>query len=141
MKSYLLIALVWVLLSNLLGSTIENSRDERNQAIADAISHREYEKRNGAAEAEYVQAHDSARYCIYGRSAGLIYLKEWNDICIRRFRIRVAPIAGCMISESLVKYANDYNAVILQFVGKNYGPSAWAEARAEGENQYRHSKH
>jgi hypothetical protein len=104
------------------------------------LAKRGYGSRDGAIEAAQDLQNKCARYCIYGRSAGLVYLQIWSDLSEKRFSIRVEAIAGCMCGDDLVKYAKDYNKVVLEFVSKQYGPTAWRDCIDEAEASYKKSK-
>ena len=97
---------------------------------------RGYGSRDGAIEAARDLQNKCARYCIYGRSAGLVYLQTWSELSDRRFGIRVEAIAGCMAGDDLVKYAKDYNKVILEYVSKQYGATAWRDCIEKSEADY-----
>jgi hypothetical protein len=101
---------------------------------------RSYASRDGTVEAAQDLKNKCARYCIYGRSAGLVYLQNWSDIAEKRFGIKVEAIAGCMVGDDLVKYAEDYNKVILEHVSKQYGPTAWRDCREEADANYQRRK-
>ncbi len=105
--------------ANQRNSSIDNSTIKPEEPL-DA-----YHGRDGAQEAIRDLQHKCARYCIYGRSAGRPILPEWNALAKERFDINVEAIAGCLISDELVKYANEYNRILFDYVAKTFGPDAW----------------
>lgn len=90
-----------------------------------------YKNRDGAADAIRDLQTNTARFCIYGKSAGLVFLKEWSALSEQRFGIKVEAIAGCMITEELVSYAESYNKILRAPIAENHGATAWEDCRNE----------
>ncbi len=58
------------------------------------------------------------RLLLYGREAG--DLDERKRLFRERMAIEVDPLAGCIVSASLVKYADDYNREIEDFITRRF---------------------
>jgi hypothetical protein len=55
-------------------------------------------------------------------------IPEQAEILKQRFGISEESLAGCIVSEPLVSFANAYNAEILRRVAKAFGPTAFNDA-------------
>jgi len=95
----------------------------------------ELKGRNGAAEARRDLAKGTPSYKAYGLPHSAT--AQYAALLKKRMNIIYEPIAGCVVDDHLLKYAEDYNAVITAYVEKKYGPKAmdhlWEEALKEYE--------
>jgi hypothetical protein len=95
----------------------------------------EYIARDGAAEATRDLENKCAHYCVYGRLADTDFMKEWSESSFDRFGIKIDAIAGCIVSDDLVRFAKNYNRVLLNHIAKQYGETAWEDCRKDAEHR------
>lgn len=69
-----------------------------------------YADRDGAREAEADLAGGKLILFTYGYQLG--DEESYARLMKRQHNVTVIPIAGCVVTESLVRYARDYNAVV-----------------------------
>jgi hypothetical protein len=107
-----------------------------NLALAkeDLISGKVFVGRDGAKEAEVDLANGNARFMYYGRERS--DMREYSKILANRFGVTVDPLAGCMVSDPLVAYADSYNAVVRKYVDRKFGPTAFEQASQDASRQW-----
>lgn len=112
------------------------SAQSTNSATIGDNSHR-----NGAAEAKK----DITEGHLYLKAYGLPHpATEQYAVLLRKdLNITYQQVGGCMVDQSLTKYANDYNEVILAYIAKKHGPNAimdiWNKAKAQYDAQVKAS--
>jgi hypothetical protein len=107
----------------------ERAEDRRLQAIEDSFGAKLYRDRDGKKEAE----EDIARGTPKLKEYGLMYpdVLVFRSILHERFGVQAEVIAGCEVSEPLIKYAHAYNATVNAFIAKKYGQGALEALREE----------
>ena len=55
----------------------------------------------------------------------------------QRYNVKFSPVAGCVVSESLVSYVDAYNSVVVEAVNRNFGRDVFKECAEEAEKNWR----
>lgn len=58
---------------------------------------------------------------------------EFGRILEEKYHVGRFGLAGCLVSEGLVAYANGYSGVSKRFIEERHGTNLWQEAQAEAE--------
>lgn len=89
-------------------------------------------RERGKAAAEINVRSGKLMILAYGlRSEGF---RRFQQILQERYGIEVKPVAGCVVSEDLVEFADAFNHVTAEAARKNYGHDVVAEANREAEH-------
>ncbi|MBL9188725.1 MAG: hypothetical protein JNK23_14680 [Opitutaceae bacterium] len=114
----------------------QRSADEHHAAVKKAdqdtralFSGQNFVGRDGRAEALGDIARGAPKLLRYGRTAASE--RHFSEILFDRFNVRLDPLAGCIVNEPLVNFADAYNASIHQFLAQKFGPSALADAERD----------
>ncbi|HZP59544.1 MAG TPA: hypothetical protein VFB27_04410 [Opitutaceae bacterium] len=109
-------------------STREKERAAR-QAVIDHLKGKEYLDRDGKKEAQDDIARGTPKLKLYGLEVG--DFDERAAVFRRRLGVELDPIAGCIVSDPLVKYADAYNAEVRRFLAAKFGPNAFDDVERE----------
>jgi hypothetical protein len=101
----------------------------RDAAIADYYSGKAFVARDGTKEAQTDIARNAPKVYLYGRIGADIDYR--TAILKQRFGVVIDPLAGCIVSEPLVRFADDYNAEVRTFIAERFGPMAFEDAEKE----------
>lgn len=58
-------------------------------------------------------------------------------LCEERHNIKLRRVAGCIVSDNMVKYVNGYNLVSTNVIQTRFGRDVVAECYAEAERQWK----
>ena len=107
-------------------------RAEKSLSRYDPFS--SYTGRDGTAEAKKDIAQGSPKLKAYGlpMPSAEYYAMLLNS----KLGIHQETIAGCVVSEDLVKYAHSYNAVVEKYAKKKFGANIFDEIMAEAQQLY-----
>lgn len=101
--------------------------------LGQACSGDEYEYRDGAAEA----VADLLEGRVVLLTAGLpSSIDDDYSAVWRRYGVRCRAIAGCVVWDSLLTYAADYNRVMRDYIVAVHGADIFARVRAEAEARF-----
>jgi hypothetical protein len=100
-----------------------------NQAKEDFYSGKAFIGRNGKKEAEVDLSRGAPKLFLYGKTRADV--AERTAIFKQRFGVELDTLAGCIVSEPLVSFATDYNAVIRSHIAAKFGATAFEEADRE----------
>jgi hypothetical protein len=89
----------------------------------------------GRSEARRDLTNGVVRLPMYGLPAS--WSGEFNRILEDKYHVGRFGLAGWLVSEGLVAYANGYSEVSRKFVEARYGTNLWKEVQAEAEKAYR----
>lgn len=93
-----------------------------------------YAVRDGPREAEADIARGTPQLLTYGLPG--VPMSEFREVLQRDYGVDERAIAGCVVSESLVKYAHDYNATIERHLKAKYGAEFMDVAARKAEALY-----
>ena len=60
----------------------------------------------------------------------------YQEILERKYKIRYEWVAGCLIDENTLSYANAYNEVSYAAIKAEYGPDIFEKVRKEADAEY-----
>lgn len=93
----------------------------------------DHSHRNGKADAQK----DIEAGHLYLKAYGLPHpaTEQYAALLQKDLNVTYQQVGGCMVDQTLTKYANDYNEVILAYIAKKHGPNAimdiWNKAKDE----------
>lgn len=119
---------VWVML---LSALILAGCSEGNSIRPDFFG---LKGRDGAAEARRDIAKGTPFYKAYGLPHPAT--TQYAVLLKKRMNITYETLAGCMVDEYLLKYADRYNTVIVEYAAKKYGANAMGELWNEAVKEY-----
>lgn len=88
----------------------------------------------GRCEARRDLTNGVVRLPMYGLPAS--WSGEFNRILEDKYHVGRFGLAGCLVSEGLVAYANGYSEVSMRFVEERHGTNLWKEVQAEAEKAF-----
>jgi hypothetical protein len=112
-----------------LAEQAASDRDKLRRALMG-----DYEGRDGRQEAKADLARGTPRLLGYGLPVR--WIGEYGEVLQRDYGVSREAIAGCVVSESLVKYAHTYNAVIEEHLKAKYGAEVFDVASRKAEALY-----
>ena len=93
-----------------------------------------YRHRDGRKEAESDLAHGKLRVVSFGLPAH--WSGEYREILLHDYHIEHHAIAGCVVSEGILRYAAAYNQVMAQRIQALYGTHVFDDAAAKAATLY-----
>ena len=93
-----------------------------------------YKGRDGAAEAKKDIASGNPRLMTYGLPAPS--MEEFSVLLYAKLGISCHMIAGCVVTDDLIKYARDYNGVITKYAEKKFGAGIISKIMEEASQLY-----
>jgi len=103
----------------------QRAKAEVERAKLDALGD-SFRGRDGTKEAREDIDHGTPKLKLYGRTRA--DFDEWQAICRDRFGVQVEALAGCTVTEHLVRYVDAYNAVVKNHVATKFGAQSYEEA-------------
>lgn len=88
----------------------------------------------GRSEARRDLTNGVVKLPMYGLPA--VWSGEFDRILAEKYHVSRFGLAGCLISESLVAYANGYSEVSRRFIEERHGTNLWKEVQAEAEKAF-----
>ncbi|MBS0631751.1 MAG: hypothetical protein JSS11_07530 [Verrucomicrobia bacterium] len=101
----------------------------RNEAKEDLYGGKAYAARDGEKEALADIAKGSPKYYVYGLPARSE--SAMAEIMHSRFGIEWTRIAGCMVSDPLVRFADTYDKEVESYIARRFGPNAFVQAEKD----------
>jgi hypothetical protein len=114
---------------------LEDAARGREQSIDAIFSGKTFLGRDGRKEAQSDIGGGAAKFFLYGKTRSDI--AYFSTILKERFGVMVDPLAGCIVSEPLVAFADAYNAEVRQFIAGKFGPTALDEADREASDRWK----
>jgi hypothetical protein len=93
-----------------------------------------YEGRDGTREAKAALREGRLVVLRYGQPA--VWVSDYQRILRERYQIEVRTIAGCIVSEGLLAYARDYNAVMRPVIAERFGADVFDKVAKEAETMF-----
>ena len=93
-----------------------------------------YAKQDGAKDAKADLAKGTPRLLTYGLPVH--WIREFGVVLMRDYGVDQQSVAGCVVSESLVKYTAAYNAGIEDHLRKVHGANVMEEVARKAEALY-----
>jgi hypothetical protein len=106
-----------------------------NQAKLDFVSGKVFVGRDGKKEAEADLSRSAPKLYLYGKTGA--DLDERSAVFKQRFGVELVSLAGCIVSEALVTFADAYNEVIEAHIAKKFGASAFEDADREAMRMWK----
>ncbi len=88
----------------------------------------------GRSEARRDLTNGVLRLPMYGLPAP--WSVEFDRILAVRYHVDRFGLAGCLVSDGLVAYANGYSEVSKRFIEERHGTNLWKEVQAEAEKAF-----
>jgi hypothetical protein len=107
----------------------EEAVGARNAAIDAVYSGEAFVGRNGKKEAQADISRGAPKLFLYGKTRADI--EERTVLLKQRFGVTLDPLAGCIVSEPLVTFADSYNAEVRGFIAAKFGPTAFDDLDRE----------
>ena len=70
----------------------------------------------------------------YGREC--VWDEDYAKIVLRRYRIHIKPVAGCIVDEDILGHAKGYNEISEPEIDRRFGKSALVNARVEAASHW-----
>jgi hypothetical protein len=121
-----------------LAAERERAVARANQAKLDFYSGKAFVGRDGKKEAEADISSGKPKLFLYGKARA--DFDERTAIFKERFGVELDPLAGCIVSDPLVSFADAYNAVIQNHIAAMFGATAFEDADREALRRWEAKK-